>query len=357
MAAPHGVVRQVRDVDRHQIHRDAARDRAALAGNHDLGAAASVIGAGCAEISVGIAGRDDCEFRRPSRGPGAAIADRLTALDVPDLYDAGLELDHRPHRVVGLRCWIDAIERSARAHQIELELRSEENARRVRQRRRHIGEKRCDRAEGGELPGIRGTVQLLGAGKVAHHQRNAVVAGIDPRHDALRFRHAEAEPVHAGIDMNGGAPIPTGTPAKYVPLGELIEIADDRPCVDPGIGLAGVLEEAIEHVDRGRRRYGCTDGCRFIQRGDKERLAPGIGERTGNGCGAATIGVRLDHAGTFRRYRGFLQLPPIGDDGVEVDRENAGGGRRYRPLTRVRRERAGCRERFRIGSGVHASSL
>ena len=87
---------------------------------------------------------------------------------------------------------------------------------------------------------------------MAHHQRDAVIAGIDAGDDALRFGNRQPEPVHAGVDMDGGAAGPARAAAEHVPFGELVEIADHGPAIDPGVGLAGVLEEAVEHVDRGR---------------------------------------------------------------------------------------------------------
>ena len=59
MAAPHGILVEIGDVDRRQVHRNPPRDRAALAGDHHLGAAGAVIGAGGAEIAVGIARGND----------------------------------------------------------------------------------------------------------------------------------------------------------------------------------------------------------------------------------------------------------------------------------------------------------
>ena len=93
-------------------------------------------------------------------------------------------------------------------------------------------------------------IEAFGAGEVAHHQRDAVIAGIDPGHDALRFGQRQAEPVHAGIDVDGGAAGPAGAAAKHVPFGEFVEIADHGPDIDFGVAFAAILEEAVEHVDR-----------------------------------------------------------------------------------------------------------
>src|SRR5258707_10169086 len=116
MAARGGVVGQVSDIDRHQVHRDAPRYRAALAGNDDLGATGPVDAAGGAEISVGVTGRYDRKFSRTPRGPGAAIADALALLDIAHLHDAGFQVDDRLHRIISFGCRIDAVERSARTH-------------------------------------------------------------------------------------------------------------------------------------------------------------------------------------------------------------------------------------------------
>jgi hypothetical protein len=128
VAAPRRVGGQIGNVDGHQIHRNAPRHRATLAGDDNIGAAGAVIGAGRAKVPVGIAGRRDREPGRPPRGPGSAVTDGLAALDIADLHDAGLDLDNRLHRIVGFRCRVDAVECRSRAHHVELELRAKEDA-------------------------------------------------------------------------------------------------------------------------------------------------------------------------------------------------------------------------------------
>ena len=128
MAAPHGLVGQVGDIDGKQVHRNAAGHRAALAAYHDIGAARAVVAAAGPEIAVGISGRDDRQPGRPPGGPGRAVADTVAALDVADLHDARLQVDNRLHRIVGLRRRIDTVRRCPRAHHIEHELRPKKNA-------------------------------------------------------------------------------------------------------------------------------------------------------------------------------------------------------------------------------------
>ncbi len=127
VTAPDRILVEVGDVDRGQVHRNPARDRAALAGDHHLGAAGAVIGAGRAEISVGIACRNERYPGRTPRGPGPAIADGLAALDIADLHDARLQVDNRLHRIVGFGRRIDAVEGASRPHQVEHELGTQEN--------------------------------------------------------------------------------------------------------------------------------------------------------------------------------------------------------------------------------------
>ena len=83
-----------------------------------------------------------------------------------------------------------------------------------------------------------------------------------------------------------------------------------------------------------RRRTSCSRPC----------------ERARDRLDAAAIGVGLDHGGAFRRHRGLLELPPVGDDGVEVDGEDAGGARQRRGLLA-----SGERRVLRAGALVSAT--
>ena len=162
-----------------------------------------------------------------------------------------------------------------------------------------------------------------------------------------------AEPVHAGIDVNGRAARPTRAAAEHVPFGEFVEVADHGLAVDPGVGLAGVLEEAVEHVDCGPRRRGANHAG-LIEGGDEKRLAAGASKRARHLFGAAAIGIRLDDTGAFGRHRRLLELAPVGDDGVEIDRQHAGCGRERGGLVRLGREQGALRDGFGIGGDVHA---
>src|SRR6266702_4066436 len=84
-------------------------------------------------------------------------------------------------------------------------------------------------------------VESLGAGEMAHHQGDAVIPGIDPWDDALCLGDRKTQPVHAGVDVNGRAARPAGAPAKHVPFGELVEIADHGLAIDLGERIAAIL--------------------------------------------------------------------------------------------------------------------
>lgn len=94
-------------------------------------------------------------------------------------------------------------------------------------------------------------MKAFGAGQMTYHERYAVIAGVDPRDEALRFRNGEAEPLHSGVNVNGRAACPAGAAAKDVPFGEFVEVSDDWPCVNFGVGLARVLDKAVEDVNGG----------------------------------------------------------------------------------------------------------
>ena len=79
----------------------------------------------------------------------------------------------------------------------------------------------ADFAEQPDLLVVQRMVRRVGAGEMAHQQREAVVFGLDARRDRRRLVEREAEPVHAGIDVQRRAAAPALAATKRVPLGEL----------------------------------------------------------------------------------------------------------------------------------------
>ena len=139
----------------------------------------------------------------------------------------------------------------------------------------------------------------------------------------MRLGDRQAEPVHAGVDVNGGAAGPAGAPAKHVPFGEFVEIADH------GLGSRS-WRRRRRSSGRNRRahRWRPIGSASRAARASssvatKNVLQPAPRQRPRHRFGAAAIGVGLDHGGAFGRHRGLLELAPVGDDGVEIDGEDA----------------------------------
>ena len=130
-----------------------------------------------------------------------------------------------------------------------------------------------------ELPVVERMIGRLGAGEVAHHQRDAVIAGVDARDEALRFRKRQAEPVHAGVDVQRRAAGPAAAAAEGVPFGEFVEIADHRParrCSAKAAPLPGRSRRARRSPPSAAAARTRRASSRV---GDEERLAAGAGER------------------------------------------------------------------------------
>lgn len=87
VTAAHGVLVGISDVDGVRSHRNAACGQAAFAGDHDLGAASTVVGTGGAEIAVVAAQRQSPAASAAAPRPGAiTIPTGTAAIDVADLY-------------------------------------------------------------------------------------------------------------------------------------------------------------------------------------------------------------------------------------------------------------------------------
>src|SRR5947209_10165888 len=100
VASPRGLLFNVGDVDRHQVHRNPTRDRATLAADHDLSPPGAIVAAAGAEITVRVTGGDDGQFGRTPAGPGPPVAHRFALFDMADVQDARLQIDDLLHGIV-----------------------------------------------------------------------------------------------------------------------------------------------------------------------------------------------------------------------------------------------------------------
>ena len=96
--------------------------------------------------------------------------------------------------------------------------------------------------------------RFVGAGEVAHHQRDAMIFGADPRGHGGGLVDRNAKPVHAGIDLQRGAAAPVLRRREGVPFRQFEHVADHRASTQFRIGRRGRGHQPVEHVDRGVRR-------------------------------------------------------------------------------------------------------
>ena len=280
--------------------------------------------AGDAGITVAIADRNDGDSRRPRGRPGGAVADRCAAFDVAHLDDAALERDHRLHQVLRGRRRVDAVERRAWPHHVAMGGGAEKDAGGIGERGGDAAEQVAQLAEPLGLDIVEVVTGGLGAGEMGHDERDAVVGHLHPGGERGRFLDRQAEPVHAGIEMQGGATQPAARAAKRIPFDELGHGADHRPRVDRGIGGGAAGGNAVEHVND-RLGRGCAHLAGLGEMGDEECPAAVLGELGGHRLEAAAIGIRLHHGGAIGRHRALHQRAPVEDDGAEIDGQDAAG--------------------------------
>ena len=142
--------------------------------------------------------------------------------------------------------------------------------------------------------------------------------------DRCRLLDGEAEPVHAGVDVERGTAGKAGRRNEVIPFGEFDQAVDHRPRIGVDEALSGGMGKSVEHIDHRLARDGAHAPC-FGQMRDEEGLAAGAGQRRGDLIDAAAIGVALDHRGAFARRHPGVQHLVVGDDGAKIDGQDAAG--------------------------------
>ena len=177
----------------------------------------------------------------------------------------------------------------------------------------------ADVAEIADLLLVERMVGLVGAGEVAHHQRDAVVRHRrHPGRKAGRLFRPEAEPIHASVEMQRRAAGPALHGAERVPFGELAEVPDHRTRIDLGEQMRRPRHDAVEDVDDGVGEGGAQPPG-FGDMRHKECLAAGRGKRRCHRLEPAAIGVGFDHRGAVGRRGAASERAPVRDDGAAVD--------------------------------------
>lgn len=178
------------------------------------------------------------------------------------------------------RRWHAAEQGKTRTKDVEMEVGAEQDAGRIGQGGGNALEGLADTGEALELQLVEWIDRLVGTGQVAHDL--AHVNGIETRRvgdQRLGFLGREAEPVHAGIEMQGAGQVRR----QFAQLFQLGELVDHRE--EFGLAQGGQFggPEAVEHVDvgrppasaavpRGLRRYGRHRRCGSPHRRVPERL-------------------------------------------------------------------------------------
>src|SRR5262249_2719934 len=178
VAAANGAGGEIRDVDRQQVHRYPPGERTTLFGDNDLGRRLASGGAARAQDAVRITDGDDRDPARPSRGESGAVPDGFALLDCAHLDDAALELHHRAHRIGLARGGIDAVKRDTGPNEVAIRALAEEYARGIGERGRHAAVEHANVAKQPDLSSIHRVIGRLGAGEMAHHQRETVIFGL-----------------------------------------------------------------------------------------------------------------------------------------------------------------------------------
>ena len=310
-----------RDVDGEQVHRHAAGNGTALPRDDHLGCGFAPGGTGRPQEAVGIADRDDRDAARARGGEGCAVTDVLALVDRAHLDDPALELDHRAHGVFPTRRRIDAVKRNARPNQVAVHGAAEKYAGGIGKRGRHPAIEDADFAKQTDLPVVHRMIGRLGAGEMAHQQRETVIFGLQARSDGDRLVDRDTEPVHAGIDVERGAAAPVPGGDEGIPFGKFGCAVDDRPQMVVCERLRRARHHPVEHVD-GRVGRDRPHASSFRDIGDEEGPAPGLGQHAGDRFEAAAIGIGLDHRGALDRHGRARQHLPVGRDRGEVDGED-----------------------------------
>ena len=319
-----------------------------------------------AEQSVRIAHSDDSDARGASQRPRGAVAHGLACGRLADLKDAAFEVHHGAEGVRPAPLRVSAIKRNAGAHQVVDEAGPKQNARRIGEAGRRLGQLGAQSVEQPPLRVVLAMARVVGAGEMAHHQSEregrphigGLLHGVD-------LRHREAEPVHAAVDMDGAGKLLADARAIIGPFPDFFGAIQDGPQIEELESLRGAGQVAAEHVDDGLGQK-CPQALRLGDGRHEEGPAARAPKRGRCLCHAEAVGVGLDHGGALGRRGQRAQAPVIGGERVEVDGEDGGRvrirlGVAWRRVARARvvhSRRSGKRSdaaRFenRVNSGVN----
>ena len=232
-----GDPRDAGDVDEAQIHADGADHRSASTAHEDAGAVREG-----AAVTVRVADRERRDQALASRREGAAVAQRRAGRDALEKGDRGREAHHRA-QIAGAGetgSGRGAVQHDPRAHQIP--------GRVAEQHQRAVGDVppahgagdrldgAADRVEGRDLTGGHRAVAPLGLAGVGHDPLEDEVREVaEPGDERQRVRGGDADPAHAGVDLEVDGDPPARVPRRAferLGVGERVQgqrAAEPRP--------------------------------------------------------------------------------------------------------------------------------
>ncbi len=187
---------------------------------------------------------------------------------------------------------------------------------------------------------------------MAHQHVGAAVARRRDR-GAQGVERLEAEPVHAGVEMQRRGRRRGLRPRQGRPAEQLGGGADRRREAEAEIIAAriGVGLQPVEHIDaRVGLRQQRPQRLALADLGDEEDAAAGGVERRRDRLDPQPVAVGLDHRRAIAGRRTTLEQPPIVGQRGGVDRQRRGGGGPR--LRRIGARSSGRVAKFSLGHGV-----
>src|SRR6266480_4709450 len=147
---------------------------------------------------------------------------------------------------------------------------------------------------------------------------------LQARSDGDRLFERDAEPVHAGIDVEGRAATPVSSGDERIPFRKFGGAVDDRAQIIGCECLRRARHHSIENIDD------CIGGNRahapaFTDIGNEEGATARAGQRTRDRLEPTAIAIPFDHRSALDWHRHARERLPIGRDGTEINREDATG--------------------------------
>ena len=142
---------------------------------------------------------------------------------------------------------------------------------------------------------------------------------------------AQAEPVHARVDVQQRA-------APPAPTLDLLERAQDGPCLELDERVRGARERAFEDADLGVGRQR-AQLARFGERRDEEPPAAFAQQAARDALDAEAVGIGFDDGGALAGLRALAQQPVVARQRIEIDAQRRRPRRRaWSPSVDIRRQ-------------------